>query len=335
MPKSDEPKIDKKYFDLATKIKTLDYGGALNDIQSDLGLSAKVSGAELEALLVYMTNKCYRNDPFKADLALMALGLLNGYNNRGYRSEPSQQKALYAERREKFLKETKYIDIKYGDKVHTYEEAQQTPGKKHKSGTVPFLIETIRSTLDTATTRYLANVLFMLHNKRDCINSCLKAAKYEVQKRVNEKGGEPIKWFNLDYIPEELLPGFSFFKQTSPVGSSEPVDPEPPIPVLPGGGSTPAPAIDESLRLLSTFSQIFDKLRKIKRETIQTLLLLVIAISCVVIAVTSVINLVTKDAPPADEPAATSEFGPSALQSPDIDTAGGSLANNDSANIPD
>ncbi len=57
MAKAD--KQNSPYSELSRKLKGSDYGSAIDTLQTDLGL-LEASGAEMEALLIYIVNKCYR-----------------------------------------------------------------------------------------------------------------------------------------------------------------------------------------------------------------------------------------------------------------------------------
>lgn len=218
-------KVDKKnspYSELARKLKGSDYSNAINTIQIDLGL-LKTNGAEMEALLIYIVNRRYRQRGRNADITLMALGLLDGYHNRVDRLEPSEERDLYAERRETFLQKTNYIAINYGDQAKTYKEAEQTLVKNPKTGTEFPLIERIRNTLNKSTTNCLIDVLATLYEDKGITDEHLQKAKEDFQKRAHEKEIKRINWPELDHIPPELLPPLKHYIQSAATFSaSEP-----------------------------------------------------------------------------------------------------------------
>lgn len=215
MAKAD--KQNSPYSELSRKLKGSDYGSAIDTLQTDLGL-LEASGAEMEALLIYIVNKCYRQKSYNVDITLMALGLLDGYNNRLDRLEPIEERDLYSERRDKFLKETNYIAIKYGDQAKTYEEAKQTLVKNQKSGKEFPLIERIRNSLNSSTTNCLVAVLTKLYKEKATINVYLEKAKKDFKKRVDERELGDIDW-SEDHISPQLLPSLKYYGQ-SPEGTS-------------------------------------------------------------------------------------------------------------------
>lgn len=154
----------------------------------------------------------------------MALGLLDGYNNRLDRLEPIEERDLYSERRDKFLKETNYIAIKYGDQAKTYEEAKQTLVKNQKSGKEFPLIERIRNSLNSSTTNCLVAVLTKLYKEKATINVYLEKAKKDFKKRVDERELGDIDW-SEDHISPQLLPSLKYYGQSPEEASlSQPCD---------------------------------------------------------------------------------------------------------------
>lgn len=210
-----------QYSKLARKLKGSDYGDAINSLQTDLKL-LEASGAEMEALLIYIVNRRYRQQSYNADIALMALGLLDGYNNRTDRLEPSEERDLYAERREKFLEKTSYIAMKYGNQAKTYKEAKQTLVKNRKSGEMFPLIERIRNSLNSSTTNCLISVLTMLYEENG--DGHLEKAKEVFQKRACEKKIKSIDW-SKDHISLQLLPSLKCYGRPPEEASlSQPCD---------------------------------------------------------------------------------------------------------------
>lgn len=201
---------DEEKNDLVTRLKSRSYIDALGTILNDLSLSAKTSYAEMEALLIFMIYKTHGSN-LAADIVLMALGLLAGFNNREEREEASQERDAYAERRERFLQETNYISIKYRDKFgaykfSAYEKAKQDVRSKRKDGTVQTELDTIRSTLDTSTSRYLGKVISLLYKEKDSIGDYLNAAKSACEETAKEKHIYPIRWEKHEHIPDAILP---------------------------------------------------------------------------------------------------------------------------------
>lgn len=203
--------------DLTTKIKSSGYGEGLNSIQTELGISAETKHAAMEALLLFEVKRFYSNNPRRMDIALLALGLLSGFNNRYDRMESSQEKNLYSERRDRFLQKTNFISINYKKDygVASYEEATQKVKEVRKDGTKKMLIDTIRGSLDRSTSRHLNEVISSLYNKRDSINDWLKAAKKECEE-IAQKKHIRIEWNQWDHLPEELLPDLNYFHWTVP-----------------------------------------------------------------------------------------------------------------------
>ena len=216
----------KKYKNLASSLKSSDYFNALVQIRDDLNLPARTSHAEVEALLLYAIHDTYGENR-KADMALMALALLNGFSNRWDRVESNQERDLYSERRENFLKYTNYIAVTYKN-YSSYDAAKSDVKTEIRNGKEEEIcaLKTIRGTIDSNTTRYLANVISILHGKKD-INDYLKAAKDNL---THEKGVKESDWKKWNHIPENLLPPLKYYKQVPPVlpqsSKTEPSNPE-------------------------------------------------------------------------------------------------------------
>lgn len=217
------------YADLVTRLKSRNYSDALGTIQDDLNLPAETSYAEMEALLIFMIDKTYAGNP-NVDITLMALGLLTGFSNREERPETSQERGAYTERREKFLKTTDYIAIKYDGS--TYKDAEQNMRSVCKNGKVQTELDTIRSTLDTATSRCLAKVISSLYGKKGSANDYLNAAKAAFEKSARDKNIKRINW-SEKRISEKLLPTMKCFKMLAPESPEPPNPPEPPEPEPP------------------------------------------------------------------------------------------------------
>ena len=260
------------YSELVRKLKGSDYSDALGTIQDDLNLPARTSYAEMEALLIFAVRKAYGNRR-NADIALMALGLLSGFDNREGNLETQQAKDLYAERREQFLLKTNYISIQSKGKFNTYEDAKQAVRSVDKNGSVKSELDTIRSTLDSATSRVLLKVISSLYGKKGTANNYLEEAKSRCEKIAEEQNIGKINWTACDYIRKELLPSLKFYKRLpsvspqpkpipapnidtegwmgkNPTGDTEPPPPEPPTP-------EPKPKFPQMLFLFAFLIPIF------------------------------------------------------------------------------
>lgn len=214
-------KKEEYYSKLVTSLKLHNYSDALGTIQDDLNLPAKTSYAEMEALLIFMVGKVYGNNR-NTDIALMALGLLSGFDNREGNLETQQEKDMYRERREQFLLETNYISIQSKGKFNTYEDAKQAVRSEDKNGLAKYELDTIRSTLDSVTSRVLLKVvssLYKFFEKRGTVDDYLGEAKSNFEKIAEEQNIGKISWTACDCIRKDLLPSLRFYEQVPSVSS--------------------------------------------------------------------------------------------------------------------
>ena len=156
--------------------KSNDFGALLDKIKDKLGLPDDTCRIEIKALLIKAVTDCY-GTTLKADMVLVALGLLEGFDNRDENTNFPDGGALLTERRVKFLKESTYIPIKSNGKYESYEDAEKD---KTASASEKTPLETIKDTLGSSDGRYLEEVADRLFNKRD-INRYLEAAKKNIQ----------------------------------------------------------------------------------------------------------------------------------------------------------
>ena len=128
----------------------------LENLELDFILSPdiKVSYARMQALLIKATKETFKDDEsIKIDAVLVALGLLQEYNNR-HDNEDYDGRSLLTERRSKFIKESQYIKNKYG---YSYRDYADGKAKNHRGNVLTH--KTVIDTLGTDDGRYLAMFL--------------------------------------------------------------------------------------------------------------------------------------------------------------------------------
>lgn len=130
-----------------------DFDNLLDDIKNELNLPDNTTLIEMSALLIKATKECY-GETIKADAALMALGLLEGYNNREETQGGFYKGGdLLTKRREKFLSEGIYPDIKW-----SYSYKNIKAGKALNNNGNVLTLKGARSTLGTDDGTYLDGV---------------------------------------------------------------------------------------------------------------------------------------------------------------------------------
>lgn len=186
--------------------KSNDFGTLLDDIKDKLGLPDDTCRVEIKALLIKAVIDCY-GTTLKADMALAALGLLEGFDNRDENTNFPDGGALLTERRIKFLKESTYIPIKSKGKYKSYEDAAKD---KATSASEKTPLETIENTLGASDGRYLGEAAQRLFNKSD-INRYLEVAKKEYTKECRLPGGKTVLKIKLPPFanPDNSRPGMS------------------------------------------------------------------------------------------------------------------------------
>lgn len=204
-----EKDVDK----IVRKLKSSDYYDALNTIRYELGISSDANFSEIEALLIFATNKRFGHQ-YKADVALMGMGLLRGFSRPRERSECENERDQYSARREDFLKHTNYIAVQKGS-CNSYEEAKSTT-RDSKKGTTE--LDTIRGNIDKYATNYIKGIVSSLYSLKN-IDAILSETKADFKNRAKEIGCAPIVWGEAPYIPDELLPKLCYFVE-------EPDEPE-------------------------------------------------------------------------------------------------------------
>lgn len=115
---------------------------ALDAVRMQLKLSEPLTIEQLYALLIIVVKQQIM-DTAKADITLMSLGLLKGYE---------YQNTKIGERRDKFLQESDYFENLYHGKYQSYDEAKHSFGSS-KSG-----IATVKDGLDSREKNYIRPV---------------------------------------------------------------------------------------------------------------------------------------------------------------------------------
>lgn len=176
------------------KLKSGEYSKVLVGIREKLGLAPKISCVQMEALLIHAAENRFQEDTMARDIVLMSWGLLQGYDNHRTLQEPKDFQTAFAERSEKFLRESSYISKKYKNgKYVSYEVAQaaiitrETKNGKFEGNA----LKPIREALQKAG-EYAINRL------ADCL--------YETNMAEYIKEIEIQDYFELDYIPSNKLP---------------------------------------------------------------------------------------------------------------------------------
>lgn len=85
-----------------------DYPRSITVVKNKMGLPDSTKEVEIEALLIHATREKF-GESLDADMVLMALGLLKGFDNHRNRSENRSGKTLITERRKMFLKMSNYV----------------------------------------------------------------------------------------------------------------------------------------------------------------------------------------------------------------------------------
>lgn len=85
-----------------------DYPRSITAVKKKMGLPDSTKEVEIEALLIHATREQF-GESLDADMVLMALGLLKGFDNHRNRSENRSGKTLVTERRKMFLKMSSYV----------------------------------------------------------------------------------------------------------------------------------------------------------------------------------------------------------------------------------
>lgn len=176
------------------KLKSGEYSKVLVGIREKLGLAPKISCVQMEALLIHAAENRFQEDTMARDIVLMSWGLLQGYDNHRTLQEPKDFQTAFAERSEKFLRESSYISKKYknGEYV-SYEVAQaaiitrETKNGKFEGNALKPIREALQKAGEYAINR-LADYL------------------YETNMAEYIKKIETQDYFELDYIPSHKLP---------------------------------------------------------------------------------------------------------------------------------
>lgn len=232
---------DTNFDKLATDLKWRDYYSALGKIRDVLGLPINTSHAEMEALLIFAINDIYP-ESIKADVALMALGLLSGFSCERKASDSKGERKLYQLRCNDFIQFTDYLS---------------RTGNDNKP------LKTIQSTLNTNTGRFIADVLLELYERqskepKQSISDYLDAAKKSFEERVHKK----INWKSCKHIPNELHPPLKYLNRISSVSPTSGPIPAPSIDTEggmgknPTGGPEPPPPEPPTPEPKSKFSQM-------------------------------------------------------------------------------
>lgn len=140
-----------------------DFKEDLESIIRFLKWSKEYTFIELEALLIEATNERYENS-IERDAALMAFGLLKGFNNRNDERGSYDGRKLVRERRHKFLKESLYMEMTYKG---TYEKMEKRELLNLKGEVL--VLETAMSTLGTNDGKYINNVSQKIYSKGENI----------------------------------------------------------------------------------------------------------------------------------------------------------------------
>lgn len=179
-------------------VKLKKYTKRLGLVQKDLHLEEK-RPAEIEALLIKVTEDKFENETLKTDSVLVSLGLVKGYGHYGHNNFDSKKYPV-TERYKKFLRESSYISAESEYTPYSsYEEAADTKKKsKKKDGTIADkeALETIRSTLGTNVGRWIEEVAEYLNEKH-------------TDKQLSEYLDVAVKKYpstNSEHIPDNELP---------------------------------------------------------------------------------------------------------------------------------
>lgn len=203
-----------------TELKTLDYYGALDKIRKKLEREV-FSDAETEALLIYAVKKA-RLTNARRDEVLMALSLLKDFDNRLDRSEGTDDKKSYSNRRDTFLKNTNYIETQTEGKYKTYSAVRMAiHSQNEKTGERKTELEVICETLDTKTTRSIQRVIEFIYNNANRIDQYLREAKKDLEKNQRKDKTRENPWRQWKHIPTALLPVLEAYKWTPSEGTQE------------------------------------------------------------------------------------------------------------------
>lgn len=211
----EEEKRQKKALqDIMRSLKSGKSEDILTCICDELGLTRKMRGAQMEALLIHATEKRFEKKTMTRDIVLMSWGLLQGYDNHRMLQEPKDFQMALSERSEKFLKESSYISKKYRNGKYTsYEVAQKTIiTKKTKDGKFE------RSAL--------ASIREALQKAGEYGINCIADYLYETNMAEYIKEVETQDYFELDYIPNHKLPILCNVRDGTPTKGSLAADAE-------------------------------------------------------------------------------------------------------------
>lgn len=174
MPGKGEGYEQDNFMKALNQIKTKEYSEALNIIAFHLGLGNDIPHAQIEALLIYAAKKRYPHK-IECDVLLMSLGLLQEFSRRNEELKAEDDRSIYSTIREHFLQKTDYIQLKYRGKYHPYEEAKRCLVTT-KSGNHKTEIDTIRSTIDSDSSKYIQELGKKLLKMKQDISSFLQVA---------------------------------------------------------------------------------------------------------------------------------------------------------------
>lgn len=147
----------------------------------------------MEVLLLFVVNSIY-------NIVLTQIShwwpwVSKGFSNQQITTESTDPRELYSQRRDKFIFYTNYNEVSY------------------KGGDIP-KSDTVRSTLDTKTGRYLQKVISRLYSEKK-VNNYLNEAKCEFVKKHGQEKIKEADWKKWEHIPDELLPELSALRWSS------------------------------------------------------------------------------------------------------------------------
>lgn len=195
------------------------YYDSLNTVREKLNLPDSTTEYETEALLIHATREQF-GENLDADMVLMALGLLNGFDNPHNPSEYRSCSELITERRRMFLKMSSYVADRHNSNnkrrakhYESYEELEAA-GKD--------AIDAVVSALGSDDAARIKKVAKKIYSRRRSIAEYLKEAnKYLI---YDKKGNiVDVKLQELKNIRQEPT-------DDNGDNPTKPNPPEPPIP---------------------------------------------------------------------------------------------------------
>lgn len=187
-----------------------DYPRSITAVKKKMGLPDSTKEVEIEALLIHATREQF-GESLDADMVLMALGLLKGFDNHRNRSENRSGKTLVTERRKMFLKMSSYVADRHNHnnerRVRYYKSYEELEAAGENA------IKAVVSALGSDDGDDIDEVAKHLYSKKSIIDEYLNEAKkyliYDKNKKIIDTKLQDLKCIRQEANDIPIKPAIS------------------------------------------------------------------------------------------------------------------------------